>query len=240
MASAVGQLFHDVGNGLKYAAQQCTAFVADVVSWVPAGWGNAGDWLSNAQKAGYTVSKTPTPGAVAVYLPNQGGASPTGHVAVVKSVQPNGLPVLEEANWSYPTNNGIGQADTRAATPTTAPSGYITGPPGGNLDTSGGGIDFGILQQIAGAAGPPGSSSVIGGVGTATNNLTDLNPIDILKNLPTAIVSALGDALAGMVVTLGQAVAAFLGTTVTDVGAFASNHVVPLAVAGVVTAALFA
>jgi CHAP domain len=230
MIQPLGTMFTDIGNGLRYAAEQCTAFVADTLRWVPAGWGNAGNWLHAAGQAGYSIGSQPLPGAIAVYLPNTGGAFSEGHVAVVQSVQSNGLPILQEANWSYPTINGVGRMDTRAATASTAPTGYIYGPPGT------------VKPVDPFAAALSTTASGIGGIiGTPLGALmTTGNPLDAIKALPAAFVASLGTGVAQMFTTLGHGIAGTLGVAETDVAAFASNHLIPVAVAAVVLAALFA
>ena len=117
-----------------YVAGQCTAYVASLVSWVPNNWGNASEWLANAQAAGYSTSLSPSPGAIAVWGPNKGGAQSDGHVALVTAVQPGGLPSVSEMNWS----NGPGVPDTRNVTSASAAGiiGYIYGPPGTTVPAS--------------------------------------------------------------------------------------------------------
>lgn len=47
-------------------------------------WGNAGEWIGNAQTAGYPVDATPAAGSVVVTW-----ESALGHVAFVEAVDPN-------------------------------------------------------------------------------------------------------------------------------------------------------
>lgn len=219
MASSLGTLFSDVGNGLKYAAEQCTAYLADTTSWVQAGWGSAGNWLRAAQQSGLQTSSVPSVGAIAVWAPFRGGATGSGHVAKVLAVNPmTGLPTVLEANWSYPTVAGVGAADTRAVSASSASGiiGYILPPGGGQMPET----------------MPPALAPVI-----IRNSTLNLNPFDAL---PGQIVSALGTALAAMVTAIGHAIAHTLGVTVTDLGAALQNHLVPIVVAAAVTAALFA
>lgn len=113
-----------VGNALSYAAGNCTRWVAENFSWVGRAWGNAGEWLASAQKAGFQTTTTPTPGAVAVW--GTGSLSSFGHVAIVKSVSASGIVVSEE-NYL-----GQGIVDTRSIGPhDVQPTGYIL-PPGGS------------------------------------------------------------------------------------------------------------
>lgn len=96
----------------SYAWGQCTYGVALALSWVPAGLGNAKDWLANAQKKGYKTTSNPTVGSVVVYGPG-GLYSSEGHVAVVTAINPsNQTFTVEEMNW----NGGIDKYDSRTST----------------------------------------------------------------------------------------------------------------------------
>ena len=61
--------------------------------------GNAGDWLSEAQRAGIPTGSTPAVGAIAVFFPYTGGAGGYGHVAYVESVNRDGTITISEYNW---------------------------------------------------------------------------------------------------------------------------------------------
>ena len=82
-------------NNGRYAFGNCTAYAfdrrADMGRPVGAMWGNAGSWAVNAMRAGYTVNRTPAPGAI---------IQDAGHVAVVEKVLPNGDLELSEMNAS--------------------------------------------------------------------------------------------------------------------------------------------
>ena len=73
-----------------FAPGYCTAYAAqrrpDIFKGPKAFLGNAKEWNERAKAAGWTLSNVPTPGAIAVYEPGQGGASGYGHVAIVESV----------------------------------------------------------------------------------------------------------------------------------------------------------
>lgn len=88
-----------------YEGGQCTWFVANALDWVPASWGHAKTWATNAKAQGYVVTNTPHVGAVAAWP----GVSDYGHVAVVKSVNNDGSFTVEEMNYS----NGPFSKDTR-------------------------------------------------------------------------------------------------------------------------------
>lgn len=62
----------------------CTDY-ASAQTGAPCGWGNANTWDNYAVLSGWTVSKTPVPGAIA-----QSDAGWAGHVGVVKEVSPDG------------------------------------------------------------------------------------------------------------------------------------------------------
>lgn len=71
------------GNGYYYG--YCTWYAANRVA-VPNNWGNANTWDNRARASGWTVSKTPVPGAVA----QTDAMSWWGHVAVVEAVSEDG------------------------------------------------------------------------------------------------------------------------------------------------------
>ena len=71
------------GNGYYYG--YCTWYAANRVP-VPSNWGNANTWDNRARSSGWTVSKTPVPGAVA----QTDSMSWWGHVAVVEAVSEDG------------------------------------------------------------------------------------------------------------------------------------------------------
>jgi CHAP domain len=128
MASSIISQANDTlsaaGAALNYIAGQCTRFVAESLSWIPSGLGNAGEWLANAQAKGLPTGSTPAPGAVAVW--GKSSSMPFGHVAVVQGVVPGGIQVAEE-NWI-----GTGITDVRTVTGDALGGiiGYIY-PPGG-------------------------------------------------------------------------------------------------------------
>jgi hypothetical protein len=95
-------LFPDVPPGgyphSVYAWGQCTwwaAYNRRVPSWAPpAADGDAGQWLSNAQRDGLPTSAAPSVGAIVVY---RAGAtySSFGHVGIVVALGPGGYRVSE-------------------------------------------------------------------------------------------------------------------------------------------------
>ncbi len=74
-------------NGYPYG--YCTYYVA-VKRSVPTSWGNAGQWLSSAKRAGYSIGSEPVPGAIVIT-----SESWWGHVAYVESVNGNSFTVTE-------------------------------------------------------------------------------------------------------------------------------------------------
>jgi surface antigen len=239
-------------SALSYGVGQCTRFVAQSVEWVFAGWGDAYQWTGNAQKAGLKLGPA-TLGAVAVWQPGQGGALSAGHVAEVVGFQDNGLPIIQEENWGPDTGPGgrsvgYNNPDTRALTRAEATSAqYITPPSGAPLPAQmpaallGGHVDTAFYGLTDGSK----TSGTQGGLNIGPLNLPTPGQIagavtDPLAGLAGAVVSGLGTALGGMVAVIGSGIANFLAVSVEDLYAFVSNHVLPLAVAGVVTAALFA
>lgn len=92
----------NIGRGIGasggYAYGNCTAYAhwrrAQMGKPVQSQWGNASSWAINATRAGYTVNRTPSVGAV---IQNGGGY---GHVAIVERILPNGDLELSEMNAS--------------------------------------------------------------------------------------------------------------------------------------------
>jgi surface antigen len=72
------------GNGYDFG--YCTWYVATQIA-VPTNWGNASSWAYYARASGWTVSSTPTVGAIAQTAYAAGGE---GHVAVVDGVSADG------------------------------------------------------------------------------------------------------------------------------------------------------
>lgn len=82
-----------------YAWGNCTWWVsirrAQVNDPIPNYWGNAADWAYNAERDGYTVNHTPSPGAIMQISDVDYGL---GHVAFVESVDPDGTWNISEMN----------------------------------------------------------------------------------------------------------------------------------------------
>ncbi len=81
------------GGPNGYAYGYCTWYVANRRA-VPAWWGNAASWYSNARISGYSVGSAPQPGAIA-----WSGAGYYGHVAYVEGVS-GGMVTVSEMNWN--------------------------------------------------------------------------------------------------------------------------------------------
>lgn len=79
--------------GNDYDWGNCTWYVANRRA-VPAGLGNARDWLANAQAMGILIGTTPKVGAVAWQEPGYS----LGHVAYVEAVYPDGSFEISEMN----------------------------------------------------------------------------------------------------------------------------------------------
>lgn len=82
------------GNALSYFWGQCTRWVAENLSWIPAGLGNANQWFGRAQAMGLPTGQTPVVGSVAAF-----NTGPFGHVAEVVSVQDATHFKVSEENW---------------------------------------------------------------------------------------------------------------------------------------------
>ena len=87
-------------NGYDYG--NCTWYVASQIQ-VPANWGNAATWAAGARAAGWHVSSTPTPGAIAQ---NSWMAYGLGHVGIVDAVSSDGRQVeIREMNGAGGVDN---------------------------------------------------------------------------------------------------------------------------------------
>jgi surface antigen len=167
---------HSVFDALGYAWGQCTAFVAESVSWLNGaqGLGNAKDWLSNAANQGYTIVSKPVVGAVAVF----GGATPgsggEGHVGVVTSVSGSNFG-LEEANVV-----GLDSVDTGQYT-VSNPNllGFIL--PKGDTSGASPGISATLTSAGYGALGTPENNGQ--GYAGPANSGIDLNPLDWIGDI---------------------------------------------------------
>ncbi|HEU5004482.1 MAG TPA: CHAP domain-containing protein [Candidatus Saccharimonadales bacterium] len=80
-------------NGYDFG--ECTWYVATQIS-VPANWGNANTWAAGARASGWTVSPTPTAGAIA-QTPYGGGGF--GHVGIVVAVQGDQVEIRDMNNY---------------------------------------------------------------------------------------------------------------------------------------------
>lgn len=79
-------------NGYDYG--YCTWYVANNIN-VPSNWGNASSWAYYARISGWSVTSTPSVGAVAQ---TPYAAFGLGHVAVVRKINTNGTIVVSEMN----------------------------------------------------------------------------------------------------------------------------------------------
>ena len=81
-----------------YTAGQCTWYVYDKVGGtIGSTWGNANNWATSAQSAGYTVNHTPEKGSIL-----QSSAGAYGHVAYVEQVNNDGSLIVSDMNFRKP------------------------------------------------------------------------------------------------------------------------------------------
>lgn len=183
------------GAALSYVAGQCTRWVAENASWIPAGLGNANQWLTGAQARGLpTIGPTSAPpiGSVAVW--NTGAA---GHVAEVVGQVPGGFQVSEE-NWL-----GSGVTDVRNVTGTALDGleGFILPPAGAALTNLPGTLASGAAaalttpQAIASLPADIGHGLANAGAATSQNVATWFKNqlVPLLVGLTVAIVLFGGD-----------------------------------------------
>jgi CHAP domain len=100
------------GDPNAYATGNCTWWCFQQSGWVPLGWGNAGEWLANAQQCGYKTSSRPAVGAIGVWGPGVDPPWGYGHCALVTAVRGDGSATVSEMNWK-----GLGQVDQRNIQP---------------------------------------------------------------------------------------------------------------------------
>nr|BBH88190.1 hypothetical protein KTC_29410 [Thermosporothrix sp. COM3] len=105
-------------SGNHFTPGYCTWWAAqryhDVYGvWIP--WlGDAYQWVSGAQQAGWKVSQTPVPGSIIVLMQGAQGADPTyGHVAYVESVSGN-VAHTSNMNWGAGNWNKVTYVDFTA------------------------------------------------------------------------------------------------------------------------------
>lgn len=176
-----------MSNEWSYFVGQCTYYVAKALDWVPAGLGNANQWLDNAQTKGFHTSGTPAPGDVVVY--NGPGYSQYGHVGVVEKVFSDNTFAVNEMNYT-----GVGQTDTRRSS-MQGVAGFIE-PPSGR-----GSIPASFNTTIGMGAGD----------GTAGSGGSS-NPLDIAKSIGD-LPKGFGDVVKGAedaMLTFGIGVGLFL------------------------------
>lgn len=186
---------HSVFDALGYAWGQCTAFVAESVSWLNggAGLGNAKDWLTNAAKQGYTTVSSPVVGAVAVFGAGTPGSGGMGHVGVVTSISGSNFG-LEEANVAG--LDTVSQGSYSVTNPNLL--GFIL--PKGDTTGASPGLGAQLLSAGYGTAGnSPGQTQI-------PRPSIDLNPLDI----PGEIVGAIGGLIGGIILRMVIAILAVI------------------------------
>ena len=72
-------------------------------------WGDANNWAASASADGFTVSNSPSVGAIAQSYAGSNGAGASGHVAIVESIHGDGSITVSEMGW----NGSVGIATYR-------------------------------------------------------------------------------------------------------------------------------
>ncbi len=72
-------------------------------------WGDAKNWASNAQSAGYSVNNSPSVGAIMQAPAYTNGSYGQGHVAIVERVNGDGSILVSEMQFG----GGLGDQKTR-------------------------------------------------------------------------------------------------------------------------------
>lgn len=209
-------------NAASYFLYQCTRFVASVLSWVPAHWGNADTWYPNAQAQGYATGSKPMVGAVAAW--GSSGTSPAGHVAEVTQVNADGSFVVQEANYDLPAQTYQANDIDSRTVPAGGGSGFdgfIYGPPGTTTPSAPSGNP---VSNLIGAITQPVTSAAGSAAGGLAGDLTGAVTNGVNAALDQAVTSALGG-VSGAAGAAGQ-----------DVRAYVNNNLIALGAAAAVTA----
>jgi len=106
-------------NGYDWG--ECTWYVATQIA-VPANWGNASTWAEGAKAAGWTVSSTPSVGAIAQTPYAAGGL---GHVGIVVAISGDQVEIRDMNN--YGDGGGYDRVGEGWVSISTYPN-YITAP----------------------------------------------------------------------------------------------------------------
>ncbi|MEI9913547.1 MAG: CHAP domain-containing protein [Candidatus Saccharibacteria bacterium] len=85
--------------------RECVSYTAFMVSTKygvsTSNWGNAYQWITSAENAGYTVDQTPAPGAIAIRDRDYSEPGDVGHAMYVVSVNGSDSITVEEYNEHY-------------------------------------------------------------------------------------------------------------------------------------------
>ncbi len=232
MAESLGVLSaadQSVNNALSYVLGQCTAFVAALLNWIPAGLGNAADWLSNARAKGFQTSSTPAPGEVVVYGAG-GGYSAFGHVGVVAGVNPDGTFQVVEQNYLAPF-----EVDVRTSTLADV-EGFVVPPPGAKITAADPALAR--IEQAAGLGAGAGSnpvSDLAGTVGGAVGGLTQ----QVVQAGVDAALSDLSKTVEGGITSAFTGLGQMIQNAAHDVGVFADRQAAAMFIALVVVLGVF-
>lgn len=161
----------------NYASGQCTWWCKNQASWVPNGWGNAAEWLTNAKAQGYQTSSNPQVGAIAIWGPGVDPPFGYGHCAKVTAVRPDGSFTVTEMNWQ-----GVGKVDNRNVGDRSNLMGFIL-PPGAQSDGGdgiGGAIQSAGGQLVSAGQVAGGGLLLLGGLVLAVLLVTRPGPLKAL------------------------------------------------------------
>ena len=191
-----------------YPYGECTYYVDSVTPWIQGDLlGDAKDWLSRAAQYGLQTGNFPIAGAIAVLEPGASpgvSVSPSGHVAVVKSVNSDGSVNVTDMNWNYEL--GVIQTHTLPAasitgyiySPSTDTSSALQGPSSTNATLA-------AAQTAGWSFGPFNNNSPgIGGIGDVIQTIGGV-PGDISKAIGSAVGGALQAAAKGFEMFVGVA-----------------------------------
>lgn len=97
-------VYHPPVAGNTYDYQSCTWHVKEMRPDIPNNWGNATDWMYNAQAQGWPTGSEPRAGAIGWRY---------GHVVYVEAVNPDGTILISERNYDW--NNSYRQRAAEAS-----------------------------------------------------------------------------------------------------------------------------
>lgn len=172
----MGTATDNAAAAASYVWGTCTWFIAETLSWIPAGLGNADEWLTNARKKGLSTENYPSVGDVVVYGPGHGYDPNYGHVAIVTGVLPAGRGEPLRFTVKEMNAQGLDVVSTRTSTMSDV-LGFIKPPNsssgGGSSSSSSGQQDCSQYNPLDPRYALCQATNAMNAVGNIPNALTD-------------------------------------------------------------------